>query len=94
MQAASFFIINSFGFFSSLVSTGGKCLAKYSDGLWYKAIIRYCLMMCGCVDIVNYFSLSSLDEEFTVHIPSLNKTVQTPIGNVFPLGKSPLCLLL
>ena len=24
----------------SLVSTGGKCLAKYSDGLWYQAIIR------------------------------------------------------
>ncbi|CAI8055899.1 Zinc finger CCCH-type with G patch domain-containing protein [Geodia barretti] len=54
----------------SLISTGGKCLAKYSDGLWYQAII------------------SSFDEEFTVHIPSLNKTVQTPIENVFPLEGS------
>ena len=30
---------------------------------------------------------SSYDDEFTVHIPSLNKTVQTPIENVFPLGQ-------
>ena len=39
-----------------------------------------------CMNMVQNFS-SSFDEEFTVHIPSRNKTVQTPIENVFPLGE-------
>ena len=43
-----------------------------------------------CMNMVQNF-FSSFDEEFTVHIPSLNKTVQTPIENVFPLGEYLLC---
>ena len=45
-----------------------------------------------CMNMVQNF-FSSFDEEFTVHIPSLNKTVQTPIENVFPLGEYLLCLV-
>ena len=44
------------------------------------------IMMCVW-DIFDCFS--SFDEEFTVHFPSLNATIQTPIENVFPLGQLP-----
>lgn len=73
---------------------GGKSLAKYTDGLWHPAIIRYDGMVRNSWNylrvVIEWSSLSysTVGELFTVHFSTLNATAQLEPDCVLPLGQS------